>query len=153
MLVFWCLCGIERDAWDHGAQRCFEPCQQQAQVVADGGHHDGIGIAMGAGIGLALEAAVGFHVAKDRFDGVAPPQFPFDGRRGDATGVAHIDGGSIGLLDVMATIAPVDIGTLDLRASDACDLGELVLERVAIIRQTGGDYQEFRAWGSILAWR
>ncbi len=64
---------------DHGTQKCFEPCRQKAQIVANGGHHDAVGTPIGAGIGVALEVAIGFQVAKDRFDGVAPSQFPFDG--------------------------------------------------------------------------
>lgn len=45
-----------------------------------GGDQDGIdGIAGGSGEVIALEQAVGFGVADNRFDGISSPQLAFDG--------------------------------------------------------------------------
>ena len=105
--------------------------------MADGGHHDGIGVAMGSGIGVALEASVDLHVADDGLDGVAAFEFALDGGRDDAACVADVDLGPISALDAVTAIAPVDIGALDFCTGDAGDLGELVGQRVPVARQTG----------------
>ena len=60
--------GREQDAQKH-----VQPCDEQPQVMS-GGDQGGVdGIACGTGKVIAFKQTVGFGVADDRFDGLAPP--------------------------------------------------------------------------------
>jgi hypothetical protein len=67
--------------------------------------------------------AVAFHVTDDGLDGVASPSLAADGR-GDAALLAGED--DAGPVSIVATVATIDIGALDLDAGDALGLSDLV---------------------------
>ena len=78
--------------------------------MADGGE-DGVDrVAVGAEQEVAVQQAVGLHVADDGLDGVAPPELAPDGGREATFLPADEDAGAVG---VMAAISAIDIGALD----------------------------------------
>jgi hypothetical protein len=66
--------------------------------------------------------AVVLHVADDGLDGVAPAPFAADGRGDAALLAGEDDPGPIG---IVAAVAAIDIGALDLDAGEALGLGDL----------------------------
>lgn len=64
-----------------------QPVEQEAEVIADGGKHGVVGVALGEGQEVAAHAVVVLEMADDGFDGGPASQRPFDGL-GEATLVA-----------------------------------------------------------------
>ena len=86
-----------------------------------GGKDEGGGVALGAAQEVAAEVAVALHVADDGLDGVAPPPFAAYGR-GDAALLAGDE--HAGAVSIVAAVAAVDIGPLDLDAGEAPGSGQ-----------------------------
>jgi hypothetical protein len=61
------------------AQKFSQPCEDEAEVVSDGGEDGVCGIAIAALEVAAAEMPVGLHVADHGFDGGAPSQLALDG--------------------------------------------------------------------------
>ena len=100
--------------------------------MAGGDEDDVDRVAVGALEPVTLELSVSLHVADDRFDSTSPSEFALDGRGSDAAGIGEIDlrGGQS-----VTAIASVDIGPLDRGAGEALNLGDLALQRMAVIGQ------------------
>ena len=74
-------------------------------------HEDGVDrVAFCSGEVISLKKAVAFGVTDDRFDGAAPSQLAFDGRRSFGRALRHMN---IGRGEPMAAIALVDISACD----------------------------------------
>ena len=89
-----------------------EPGAEQAEVVAGGGEDDVGGVALGAEQEVAAEMAVALHVADDGLDGAAASPLAANGGRDAALLAGDEHAGFVG---VVAAVAAVDIGALDLR--------------------------------------
>src|SRR5918997_620282 len=107
---------------------------EQAEVAARGGEDDVGGVALGAEQEVAAEMAVALHVSDDGLDGVAASPLAADGGSDAALLAGEDDAVAVG---VVAAIAPVDVGALDLDAGDALGLGDLGGQGVAIIGVAG----------------
>src|SRR3712207_1923566 len=83
---------------------------------------------------VAAEMAVALHVPDDGLDGVAPPPLASDGRREAALLAGEDDAVAV---SVVATVALIDVGTLDFDAGDAFGLGDLDGQGVAVIGVAG----------------
>ena len=100
-----------------------------------GAHQDGVHrVAFGAGEAVAFEQPVTFRVTDDRFNGAASPQLPLDCRRSAAGTLGDVD---VGVGETVSAVSFVDIDAGDRRAGQPFDLGGLVLQRMAVIGQSG----------------
>src|SRR5215831_12277737 len=88
-------------------QKCLEPAEEEAEVVASSGEDGVAAVAVGALEVIAAHAVLGLEVADHRLDGGAAPHLAAHGL-GDA---AHLAGDpdleAVGI--VMATVALVDV--------------------------------------------
>src|SRR3546814_5289420 len=67
------------DRQEQGTQECFQPADEEAEVVAGGGE-DGVGVVAVAALEIvALHAVLGLDVADDGLDGGAPFHLAADG--------------------------------------------------------------------------
>src|SRR3546814_17033428 len=67
------------DRQEQGTQECFQPADEEAEVVAGGGE-DGVGVVAVAALEIvALHAVLGLDVADDGLDGGAPFHLSADG--------------------------------------------------------------------------
>src|SRR3546814_19559391 len=67
------------DRQEQGTQECFQPADEEAEVVAGGGE-DGVGVVAVAALEIvALHAVLGLDVADDGLDSGAPFQLAADG--------------------------------------------------------------------------
>jgi len=92
------------------------------------------GVAFGACEAVAFKKAVAFRVTDDGLDGAATPQLPLDGRRSMAGALCNVD---VGDGEPMRAVAFVDVGALDPHARQPLNLRDLILQRVAVIGQSG----------------
>ena len=72
---------------DEGAQKPFQPAQEEGEVVAGGGEHGIDAVALAPFEIIASHAVLGFDMADDRLDCGAPLHLTAD-RGSDATGLA-----------------------------------------------------------------
>ncbi len=87
-----------------------------------------------AGETVAFEEAVGPDTADDRLDCGPSAQLSFDGRRPQAQALLDVDfarGGPV------ASVAFVHVDAGHVLACQALDLGDVIVERVAVVRKTG----------------
>ena len=105
--------GFEQDEQKQ-AQKFSEPCEDEAEVVANGGEDGVCGIAIEALEVAAAEMAVVLHVTDDGFDGGAPSQLALDGAEHAALLTGDEDAARI--CRIVAAISLVDIGVLNLAA-------------------------------------
>ena len=91
-------------------------------------------VAFGAGEAVSFKQPIAFGVTDDRFNSAASPQFPFDRRRSAAGTLGDVD---IGGGETVSAVSFVDIDAGDRDAGQPFDLGDLVLQRMAVIGQSG----------------
>src|SRR3546814_5388836 len=90
------------DRQEQGTQECFQPADEEAEVVAGGGE-DGVGVVAVAALEIvALHAVHGLDVADDGLDGGAPFHLAADGL-GDP---AHLASQSPGRMTATSRPAP-----------------------------------------------
>ena len=100
-----------------------------------GAHDDGVDrVTYCPGQVISLKKAVAFDVADDRFVGAAASQPAFDGWRPFARALRDMN---VGGGQRVAAIASVDIRARDGDAGDAFDLGDLILQHMAVIGKGG----------------
>jgi hypothetical protein len=98
-----------------------------------GADQDGVDrVAFGAGEAVAIEKPVAFCVTDDRFNGAASPQLPLDCRRSAAGTLGDVDSGGG---ETVSAVSFVDIDAGDRHAGQPFDLGDLLLQRVAVVRE------------------
>jgi hypothetical protein len=114
-------------------QKIPQPCQDTAEVVADGGE-DGVGGIAGAAFEIAAaEVTFRLEMADHRLDGRAASQFALD----DAEHAALLSGDedAARVLRVVTAVSLVDIGALDFAAGEL--LGVFDLEGVPVVWVAG----------------
>ena len=97
-------------------QKLSQPCEDEAEIVADGGE-DGIGGISGSAFEMAAaEVSFGLHVADHGFDGGSAAEFAFD----DAEDAAFLsrDEDAPRVRRVVATISLVGIAAFDGAAGE-----------------------------------
>src|SRR3954469_2318651 len=133
------------EAAEQERQEPGQPGAEQTEVVARSGEDEVGRVARNAEQEVAAEAAVTLQVADDRLDGAAATPLAANGR-GDAALLAGDE--DAGLVGVVAAVAAVDIGSLDLDTCDALGLDDLGGEGVAVkgvARQGAGAEDELPA--------
>jgi len=120
---------------DDFAQKFPQPPEDEAEVVADGAH-DGVDVVSAAAVQeVSAQVAVGFAMADDGFDGGSPPEFLPD-LAVDAAVLAGFEDPA-GLWRMLAAVAFVHIGPLDLVAGQRLGFLEHLPQGVTIVRIAG----------------
>lgn len=97
-------------------QKGSEPGEKQAEVVTRCGEDCVGGVAVSALEIAAPEMSLVLHVADDGLDGRSTPQLAFDGAEDTTSLSGDEDAARVG--GIVAAIALVDIGSLDLTACE-----------------------------------
>src|SRR4029079_337803 len=121
---------LSERGWDQ-AQENPQPCEEQAEVVADCGKDSVGGITVSALEIAAAEMAVVLHVTDDGFDGRSTSQLALDGAEHAA--LLSGDEDAAWVCGVVAAVALVDIGALDLTAGKPFGVRDDGCQGVAVV--------------------
>ncbi len=117
------------------AQEFPQPLEDEAEVVADGAH-DGVDLVAEAAFEeVSAQVTVGLAVADDGLDGGSPSELASDLTVDAALLAGTIDPERLGR--IVADIALVDVGPLDLAAGQGLGLLDHLPQAVAVVRIAG----------------